>query len=150
MVSYDIFAKEFLSKITEYSFLSMPEKDRESLIDGYMKSALAEFRKICRVDLFTTADDEARAFNVDLPQWELDELSDIVSEGMVVRWMKSYLYRQEILENVLGTKDFSYFSPAELLRRVGDAYERAQKEYTQKMREYSYNHADLTKLHLHR
>ena len=106
------------------------------------------FRKNCKYDLFTTGDDENRLFTVDIPEDDLAELAEIISEGMVVQWLKPYLYKQEILENVLNTRDFTTYSPAELLLRVGNAYAKAQKDYTNMIREYSYNHGDLTELHI--
>ena len=65
-----------------------------------------------------------------------------------MQWLKPYAYSQEILENVLNTRDFTTYSPAELLMRVGNAYEKAQNDFTRMIREYSYNHGDLTDLHL--
>jgi hypothetical protein len=53
-----------------------------------------------------------------------------------------------ILQNVLNTRDFIQYSPAELLMRVGNAYTQAKKDYTQMIREYSFNHGDLSDLHL--
>lgn len=147
-VPYDKFTDAFLSKVTEYDFIKMDDYDRNTLIDGYMKRAIAVFRKICKYDLSTTADDTVREFHVEIADEDLDELLDIVSEGMLVQWMKPYAYRQEILENVLSTKDFTTYSPAELLLRIRGAYDSAQKDFTNMMREYSYNHGDLTDLHL--
>lgn len=148
-VSYDVFTGAFLSKITEYEFLKMTDYERNTQIDGFMKMAIAAFKKICKYDLTTTADDNVREFEVEIEQEYLDEIVDIVSEGMVVQWMKPYTYKQENLENALNTKDFSTYSPAELLLRISNAYMAARKEFTNKMREYSYNHGDLTELHLH-
>lgn len=147
-VSYDVFTDAFLAKITEYNFLMMPEADRTITVDGYMKRAISQFRKNCQYDLFSSCDDESREFQVDIPDKDLTELSDIISEGMVVQWLKPYLNRQELLESVLNTKDFTTYSPAELLLRVGNAYSEAKKNYTQMIREYSYNHGDLSDLHL--
>lgn len=147
-VPYDTFAEAFLAKVSEYSFLSLPEDDRTSIVDGFMRRALTAFRKNCKYDLFTTANDTDRLFAVDIPEADLIELSDIVSEGMVVQWLKPYVNKQEILENVLNTKDFTTYSPAELLLRVGNAYSKAQKDYISMIREYSYNHGDLSELHL--
>ena len=113
-----------------------------------MKRAIASFRKICKYDLSTTGDDIIREFDVDIPDEDLDEIADIVSEGMLVQWMKPYTYKQESLESVLNTKDFTTYSPAELLMRIGNAYASARKDFTNMMREYSYNHGDLTDLHL--
>ena len=87
-------------------------------------------------------------FSVDIPEADLTEIADIVSEGMVSQWLKPYVNKQENLENVLNTKDFTTYSPAELLMRVGNAYAKVQKDYTNMIREYSYNHGDLSDLHL--
>jgi len=147
-VSYDVFTGAFLSKVAEYEFIQLDEENRAELIDGFMKRAIVAFRKNCAYDLVSTADDELRQFDVDISDGDMDELADIISEGMVVQWMKPYLYHQEMLENKLNTRDFTTYSPAELLLRVGNAYAKAQKDYTQMIREYSYNHGDLTSLHI--
>lgn len=147
-VPYDKFTEAFLSKITEYDFINLKDYERNSLVDGYMSRAIASFKKICKYDLSTTGDDAVREFSIDIPDSDLDELVDIISEGMLVQWMKPYAYRQESMESILNTRDFSTYSPAELLMRVRNAYDSARKDYTNMMREYSYNHGDLTELHL--
>ena len=147
-VPYDRFTEAFLSKITEYDFLTLRDYERNNLIDGYMKRAIALFRKICKYDLAGTADDIIREFDIDIPEEDLEEIVEIVSEGMLAQWMKAYVYRQESIESVLNTRDFTTYSPAELLLRVGNAYTEVRKLFTNMMREYSYNHGDLTDLHL--
>lgn len=147
-IPYDTFYGAFLSKISEFELLGIEDNIRTEIIDGYMKRAISAFKKNCKYDLFTTGDDTAREFVVDVAGDDLDELVEIISEGMVVQWLKPYVYQQELLQNVLNTRDFTQYSPAELLMRVGNAYAKAQKDYTQMIREYSYNHGDLTDLHL--
>ena len=147
-VSYDLFGGAFLAKITEYEFLQLPAADRTQIVDGYMKKAIVAFKKNCKYDLTTTADDSSREFSVDIADEDIDELAEIISEGMVVQWLKPYIYQQENLQNALNTRDFSTYSPAELLMRIGNAYEKAQKDYIQMIREYSYNHGDLSDLHI--
>lgn len=41
-VSYDVFTQAFLSKVTEFDFCRLPEKNRRELVDGYMKRACAK------------------------------------------------------------------------------------------------------------
>ena len=147
-VPYDIFTSAFLSKISEFELMSLDDAHRTESVDGYLKRAASAFMKNRRYDLTTTGDDASRSFNIDLPEDDLSEIVDIISEGMVVQWLKPYVYQQELLQNVLNTKDFTQYSPAELLMRVGNAYSKAQKDYTQMIREYSYNHGNLTELHL--
>lgn len=147
-VSYDLFGGAFLSKISEFELLTLDEEPRTETVDGYMKRAIASFKKNCKYDLTGTANDTLREFSVDVDDNDIDEIVDIVSEGMVVQWMKPYLHRQELLENTISTRDFQTFSPAELLLRVGNAYKETQANFTQMIREYSYNHGNLSDLHL--
>ena len=147
-LSYDTFIGAFLSKVTEFEFLKLDEENRDELISGYMKRAIAAFKKNCKYDLGGTQDDFLREFDVDVDPSDLDELIDIISDGMVVQWLKPYVNQQENLQNAISTRDFSVYSPAELLMRVGNAYEKAQKDFTQAIREYSFNHGDLKSLHL--
>ena len=148
MVSYDVFTEAFLSKVTEYKFLRLDATDRQSEVDGYMKRACAHFNEVCKYDL-SAYDDPLRVFELEnITQAELDEIADIVSEGMLMQWMKPYTYKQENLENLLNTSDYSAYSPAELLHRVTEAYKMTRKAFTAMINEYSYRHGDLTDLHL--
>ena len=146
-LSYDVFFDAFLDKVTEYKFIKLDSYDRNSEIDGYMKRACAQFNKICKYDLIS-CDDRVREFSADIPDEDIDEIADIVSEGMLVQWMKPYVFRADNLENVLNTPDFSAYSPAELLLRIKDAYNTVKKDFKNMMREYSYDHGDLTSLSL--
>lgn len=146
-VSYNLFAAAFLGKVTEYDFIKLDDYDRNSIIDGYMKRACAQFNNICKYDL-VTGDDAVRELNTTIPDDEIDEIVDIVSEGMLVQWMKPYYYRADNLENTLNTSDFSQYSPAELLYRITNAYNDAKRTFTSMQREYSYNHGDLSDLYL--
>lgn len=145
---FDDFVQSFLSKITEYDFLDMPNGDRTDIVDGYLKRALTVFKKNCKYDLISNMDTDNREFTIDIDENDADELLDIISEGMVVQWLKPYVYKQEILESVLNTKDFSTYSPSELLYRVRETYEQTRRNYIQMIREYSYNNGNLGDLHL--
>lgn len=147
-LSYDAFTAAFLAKVSEYDLLEMQNVERQEVIDGYLKAAVSMFRKNCKYDLFTTQDDAERQFNVDVDMDDADELIDIISQGMVMQWMRPFLFRQENLENLMNTRDFTLYSPANLLLRIGEAYRNVSKEYVQMIREYSYNHGDLSALHL--
>ena len=144
--AYNAVVNAFLSKITEFEFIQIPEEDRDEIILGYLRRAVVAFQSDCEYDL--SWDDESKEFAADIKENEVDEILEILSEGMVVQWLKPYLYRQEVLENALNTRDYTTYSPAELLNRIGNAYKKAQHDYTQMIREYSYVHGDLTRLHL--
>lgn len=147
-IPYESIIGAFLSKITEYDFVRMDEYNRDELINGYLRRAVTEFAPVCKENISGSYDDENEMFDLELSSTDADEIISILSEGMVVQWLKPYVYQQELLQNVLNTRDFTQYSPAELLMRVGNAYRRAQKDYTQMIREYSFNHGDLGSLHL--
>lgn len=146
-VSYDVFTKSFLDKIKEYDFINLDELDRVEIVDGYMKRACAQFNRICKYDI-VTGDDNKREFTTDIQSPDIAEISDIVSEGMLVQWMKPYVYKQENYENMINTTDYSGYSPAELLHRINEAYRVCKKDFTNMMKDYSYSHGDLGDLYL--
>lgn len=50
-VSYDLFDKAFLAKISEFEILTLDESTRQDLVDGYMKRAIANFKRIANTTL---------------------------------------------------------------------------------------------------
>lgn len=147
-ISYDAFTKAFLAKVTQYDFVTMDAFERQDLVDGYMKRAVADFRHICKYDFSTSADDTIREYTIEIKEEDEDELCEIISEGMVVQWLKPYVFKQDSLDYFLNTRDFTMYSPAELLYRIGNAYADARRNFVNMMREYSYSHGDLTELHI--
>lgn len=147
-ISYDIFTEAFLAKVLEYDFTIMPDCARENIVDGYMKRAFGSFRHVCEYDFMSNADDDEREFSIDIPNGDLAEITDIVSEGMVVQWLKPMLNRQDNLENKINTRDFTTYSAANLLMRIGEVHKEASKRFIDMVRAYSYHHGDLTDLHI--
>lgn len=146
-VSYDVFSGAFLDKVEELGF-PRDQFQATKMVDGFMKRAISQFKHVCLYDLSTTADDVVREFLVDISKEDLDELADIISEGMLVQWMKPYMFRSDAYENLLSTKDFTVHSPSELIKAVKANYDGVDRKFTNMVREYSYNHGDLTDLHL--
>lgn len=148
-VSYDVFDAAFLAKITEYEFAHMTNSNRYDLVDGFRRRACAQFGPMCKFDI-VHGDDDNRTFDFgdEATEADVDEIVDIVSEGMVCQWFRQYFYAADNLKNMLNTNDYTAYSPAELLNRMTAAYEMCKHDFTQMVREYSYRHGDLTVLHL--
>ena len=147
-ISYDYFTESFLNRITDRGFLSLSEETRQEITDEYLKSAAAPVYSAGGPDLLSCADDSAREFDISLNSPVLEELREIIAAGMVCRFLEPYLYRQETLSRALNTKDFSTYSSAELLLRIRETYEGARARERRLLREYSYNHGDLSSLHM--
>jgi len=146
-ILYDDIQSAFLDKISEYNFMQYTATIRTSMVDGYMRRSAASFRHMCKYDL-SLCDDTLRAYTANFDAKDVDEIIEILSDGMVLQWLKQYVNQQDNLENAMNTSDYSTYSPAALLAQIGNAYDRLKKEHTQKMREYSYDNNDLTGLHL--
>lgn len=146
-VSYDVFTEAFLSKINDYHHLELDEDIVQDEIDGYMKRACVQFNPTCLYNLLSF-DDENRVIDTDIPSGDSYVIADIVSEGMVVQWLKPYAFNAELYENVLNTKDFTLYSVAELSKRTHEAYNTARLAFTNLMRDYSYTYGDITGLSL--
>jgi len=143
MVPYDRFAEVFLSKISDYNLAMLEGYQQRDLVDRFLHTACANFARLCVYDLTDEAlDDDTRTLTTDIPGNALGEIVDIVSTGMVVAWMNTYLYRQENLQNVLNTTDFYGYSPAELLKQIRVAHKQASDNFTSAMRRYSFDNAD--------
>lgn len=147
-VSYDMFTAAFLDKIREYDLLELKDFERNETVDGYMRRAIASFKSVCEYDLSTTGDPAVREFAVDIPDEDVDEIADIISEGMVAQWLKPYIYQQDFFEHNLNTKDFTGYSRANLMSKAVEIGRQAQRNFVNMIREYSYVHGDLTVLHL--
>lgn len=149
-IAYDDFTSAFLSKMTDLELLHISdEATRSEIVDGYMNRACSQFRDICLYNLGrSNRDDEAREFIDPILEDDVDEIVDIVSEGMVVQWLKPYAFRAENLQNVINTNDYRAYSPSELLNRIQALHTGTEKSFKQKMCDYSYNHGDLTAWHL--
>lgn len=144
MTPYKAFIDTFLDKISDYKLLNYEDYLVDELAVGYMKRVCTKFDKICQADL-SQQDDNEYAFLSD----EIDdEIIDIVTDGMVVEWLRQYVNNSDNLENILNTKDFTMYSSKNLLAEIKSLYQHEQKAFTNSMREYSYNHGDLSNLHL--
>lgn len=129
----------FLDKVTAYSLTMFEDTEKEEIVYGYLRSACAKF-KCCKIDL-SDRNDELKEFNAELD----DEILDIISETMVVAWLQPKLNNEENLYNSLTTKDYSIYSPANLLAKITDTFKLVKKNSTSMINNYSFNYGVLPK-----
>ena len=141
--SYDYVFAEFKDKITDPDLITFAEDLQTEMLIAYMNKAIARCSRIVKktVDL-SNRDDKLGDFLVEVP----DEVIDIITEWMIVFWLKPYVNNLENLKNNLSTKDFSVFSPANLLEKIGDRYDISRKQARSLTNEYSYIIADMSGL----
>lgn len=103
--------------------------------------AIDDFSDICVQDL-NDYNEELKEFNVDLSRKE----QNILSLGMIVHWIEPYIYNSDALRNAMSTKDFTFFSPANLLEKMTDLYKLSQENLRAEMNAYSFRMNDVSEL----
>lgn len=140
--NYETVFAEFKDKITDPDLITFAEDLQTEMLVAYMKKAIGKCKRVVKTVDLNNRDDELMEFGVELP----DEVMDIITEWMTVFWLQPFVNNIENLRNNLSTKDFSVFSPANLLEKIGDRYDIARKHARSLTNEYSYIIADMKEL----
>ena len=133
--SYDTIIDRFIPTVAEYAILDMDDENRKDMLIPYLISASTEFNSVCIYDL-TERDDVLQEFTADLCDEEIEILVDL----MRVAWLKHKLYNSEKLRNGMSTKDYSVFSPANLLAEIRETYIDAREAANNRLVDYTYMH----------
>lgn len=136
----DIYARAIF-RFADYEFLKQDIETREGVLEKYLISAKTEFQRVCKTDL-GDYDIALKQFNQDLD----DEIIEILSLGIAFYWLSYKALNSELLKNVLNSKDYYYYSPANLLKEVQTLRKTLRDEFNSKMRQYSYNDNTISTL----
>lgn len=138
---YEDIIKAFLGKVTDLDLPRFENDMREEIVMGYMKTACAKFSRICSkvtdIDL-SDRDNILKCFNDELD----DEVIDIITENMLVEWLKPKVLFSDNLSNVLNTKDFSTYSPANMLKELRETLDYLKKNARALINNYSFAHSE--------
>lgn len=122
------------------SILHLNIEDRERVLMNHMFAGMNDFQRVCKVDLpYNTA---TMSFEVKLGHEELE----ILALGTATYWLKSRAHDEDVLHNRLYTKDYNFFSPANLLREINSLLKITEDKFRKSIVEYSYMHSDLANL----
>lgn len=164
--SFDVFIGAFLNKITSYDYVDIEEDVFNEQVDRFLFSACSDFENVFRRRTglsFSQKDMDARQFEWDLPAHitdyknkrlddyiTADEVIDIISEGMLLKWLSGFLFSSDhfVLGNFLKTKDYSPYSPSNFISNMHDLYQTTKSSYKNMINEFSYNHGALHELHM--
>lgn len=136
MTAYTTLYNSFLDKVNDYDLADMTEAMAQTSMRGWLNQAVVRFLESCKKDLTQT---EEGGFSEDLDLMEID----ILTEGMVEAWLKPIRNNLDLLRNALSTKDFTTFSPANLLDKVNDTYAMAHANFLSRIKEYSFIRNDV-------
>ena len=142
MTKFETLYKRFLLRVEQFSFYDKEIDEREIILRSYLDQACFRFEPYCKdINLFDIDEDE-QCFNCKLTP----QVIYILVENMAVVWLKTQRDSEENTKNMLGEKDYTTFSPANLLTSLRRAYTEANKEIVGIMNDYSLNDLDTKKL----
>ena len=75
-----------------------------------------------------------------------EEEISILVDGMILEWMKPYVYSSDNFRNGMNTKDYSVFSPANLLKEMSNTYTALKQERDHEIIKYSYSYGNVSEL----
>ena len=119
----------FLSRITDYSILTLNEDEINEEFNLIMKKALAKFKT--KKNLMP--DYELGQFNRELDEMEIL----IISLAMVSEWLQPKILSITLLKNQLSMKDFQQFSNANQLDKLMELKKITDKDFHYWMQQYS-------------
>ena len=136
---YEELYERALFKVKDLKLGSMDESERRYVLKRYLDSAVADFNAKCEKDL-DDRDELAEEFVEDLTNDE----KEILALGMAYYWLSAQVMDRSLLKNKISTKDYQYFSPANLMREINAMRTDVRKEYSHRITEYTYDHGDLS------
>ena len=119
----------FLSQIEDESWLEIDEYILEELMYDYLYKSIVEFN-VCEKDL--TVDPIANEIVSDL---EEDEVL-ILAFGMVIHYLTPKILREENLQQMVTSSDFSKLSNANMLDKLLKLRTQIRKEYQMYLHKY--------------
>ena len=125
-------------KFTDYSFLGATDANKEALLQKYLLSAIVDFQPACHVNL-GDYDLQTGQFNIELD----DEIIEILSWGIAYHWITAKTMNSELLRNTIHNKDYTSYSPANLLKEIKDLRKTTEQEFKGRVRTYSFRHGDI-------
>ena len=121
------------TRIRDYDKEGYADELFQQMERDLLDAAIDDFADICVQDL-TNLDDELEQFNIELSRKE----QSILALSMIVHWLEPYVYNSDALKNVMSTKDFSLFSPANLLEKMTDLLQMSNRRLSAEMNLYSF------------
>lgn len=131
---YDI----FLSKISDYSFISMSRTDSEvdEELMGYLKAAVRKFQRKCKQDLSFTVDEDGDDAFVSTLSYEEE---DVLVAIMLVEYLKPQVLSSDTIRQRMSDKDFQVYSQANHLREIGLIYRQFRAEARVLIQDYGFS-----------
>ncbi len=138
---YEEIFDRYRARVRNYDFLDYDAITRLEYQKDLLALAVSDFEDICKQDL-NDREDDILSFAATLTNRE----KDILALGMVLHFVEPYVYSTDALQNALNTKDFSLYSPANLLEKMTELMEMTEKRLRREINLYSFRNNEISGL----
>lgn len=138
---YEEIFDRYRARVRNYDFLDYDAITRLEYQKDLLALAVSDFEDICKQDL-NDREDDILSFTATLTNRE----KDILALGMVLHFVEPYVYNTDALQNALSTKDFSLYSPANLLEKMTELMEMTEKRLRREINLYSFRNNEISGL----
>lgn len=138
---YEEVYERYRGQVRNYEFLDYDAVTREAMQLDLLKMAISDFEDVCKQDL-NDREDDLLEFNITLTNRE----KDILALGMIVHFVRQYVYNTDALQNGLNTKDFTLFSPANLLEKMTTLLTTTERQQMKEINLYSFRNGEISSL----
>lgn len=136
---YAVVDNSFLNKITDDLLLTMPDEYLEKTIDSFRVSASIKFKQCPSL---LNRDDVLRKYNATLT----DEEVEILSNLMVLEWLKQRINSIELLKQNMSLKDYHQYSQANHLETLLKLRRETNADIDRLIVSYTYSNNNLSDL----
>lgn len=139
---YQAIYSSFLSKITDYKFLSLPEDDIYDLMRGWLHSTAGKVY-IRRIFDTLVLDDEVLKITFELKNpvddnADLDYVVEILAKGMVIEWLEPQVKSVLNTSQMFGGKEQKFYAQANHLSELKGMLSDAKTELRKMIRDHGY------------
>jgi len=114
---------------------------KEAVLQKYLLSSIVDFQHSCKENL-NDYDLEKEQFNVELD----NEIIEILSLGIAFHWLSAQALNRQHLKNMIHNKDYTSYSPANLLKEIRTLRDEIEKEYRGRINTYSFRYGSFDTL----
>ena len=130
----DIFYK-FNALVEDNELLSrLSDDEYTELLELFLSKARSVYFKSCKKDL-NDVDNIIKEFNEDLSEQE----QWIIATAMRYIWVERQLFKEEKLRDKIGTKYYSFHSPANLIEKLTELKKEAKRSLNEMLISYSFD-----------
>lgn len=132
----------FLSKITDYKFVSLPADDAYELMNGWLHSAVSK-PYIRRIFSSLALDDEVATITFEVldavdDNYDKEYAMEIISKGMVIEWLEPQVKSTLSVAQMFSGKEAKWYSEANHLKEIKGLLEDAKCEIRKIIRDHGY------------